>query len=186
MYLQQVSNGDRTITRSRLDDDFFLVTAEDESTLQLNGTFLNATVVPESTALMVYIDSEGTEDLIVTQADFEFSTTDNSGTFTVTVEDLPAGALNVYFSWSVLDPDYTPQYFGSGPVIAATVVHDTCPSPLVITLEWDTSYLPYSYYSDDSWQDYPFELKIKEPDGNVVNVAEAGVGFQSIATSLWK
>lgn len=184
--MTQVSTEDRTITRFNLDDDFFLVTAEDEATLQLNGTFQNYTVIPESTALMVYIDSEEAEDLIVTEADLEFSTTDNSGTFTVTVEDLPAGTSNVYFSWSVLDPDYTPQYFGSGPVIATTVVHDACPSPLVITLEWDMSYLSSGYSSDDSWQDYPFELKIKEPDGNVVDVAEAGVSFGSISTLLWK
>lgn len=125
---------------------------------------------------MVYVDSEVEDDLIVGQGLLDSST----GEFSVTVEDLPTGSSKVYFSFSVLDPTHTPQYYGPNAVFYATVAHDDCTWPLTVKVEWATEDLSYRFSTDD-W----FALYIQEPDGNVVSPSQTGVRAQMPTNQGW-
>lgn len=173
MWFTDLTGHESTYTSSEIDNRFYLVTAEHGGTLQLSGTFeyASAYTFPASAALMVYVESEGEDAFTIGQGSLDLSTFE----FTITVDDVPTGSVKVYFSFSVLDPDQAPQYFGSGAVFYANVAHAGCTSPLTITLEWDFDDVFSSYTADDDSSYGKFKLYVKEPDGNIVLPLRTGV-----------
>lgn len=160
----------------RLEDGVYHVTLEDGGMLQLAGNYSirgDLSTLPPSTAIMIYVDSEEVEGLILGQGVIDSS----AGEFSVTMDEIPTGKSKVYFSFSVLDPDQTPQYFGPNAVFAANVVRSDCTSPLTIKLDWN--YVgSISYQSEYYWESLLFNLYIQEPDGTVVGPRETGVRTQ--------
>lgn len=119
--------------------------------------------LPPSITLFVYLELN---DGSFTRGEGEIDP--STGNFTASVTGIPNGFSTVFYSFVFLDPDDaldSNNAYGSS-VFDSEVVNFQCPSPLTITLEWDT---------DNS----DLDMEVTEPDGYSWFAWDVGVSSAS-------
>ena len=141
--------------------------------MEVTGTFereVNGDAsLPSSTALFVYLEPYDGP-FICGVGTINSST----GGFTATVTGVPDGFSKIFYSFVVLDLEDAVEIDtdSAESVFDADVISFRCPSPLTITLEWNTD------TSD-------FDMEITEPDGSVWFAWDIGVSPQLVQDEIW-
>ena len=139
---------------------------EDANVLSLAGTFERRDdidpTIPASTAVFAYLYKEDDPDAFLSSQGMIIPST---GSFTVVLEDVPAGESIIVLSFAILDSADAPSDMGTDTVFDYEVANVGCGNALTLTLEWDPRTYLVEWSDSSSYSISDMDLWVTESTG---------------------